>query len=470
MGFFQGRVTCCRFKVSKAAPRQFGPEHLEKLADAAIGKQRIATADGTQVGWIAGDHILDTRFDLEKNVIADTLQFAMRVDEVRIPSDLLRAYYAVELEALASQNPSGLPSGRQKREARQVAKDRLEQEAKDGRFLKRRATSILWDSLSNELLVATSSSAVLDRLHVLFKQTFERNLDFLGAGRQAFLWAEVDSKTRAVDDAAPTVFVSGQKEEIAWDLDEASRDYLGNEFLLWLWFHVENESDTIKLSDDSEVAVMLARTLVLEWVSRQQASMAGKASPATAPGNLPEAAASPARSEGASARQGRADAASPRQPLRAVAAGGDARDLLGEDAAVGGRDGTRPPRGAGLAAAASARDGRPAVRRVPVAPDLRRLEGGVGPHQEVAREVMIGGAERRGPPVSIRIRAQETGSLRRSARRSRLHVHELRRSGRQVDDQESLRIGPVERPRIDDARPAPSDALRADVRVAVEAR
>jgi hypothetical protein len=264
MGFFQGRVTCCRFKVSKAAPRHFGPEHLEKLAEAAIGKQRIATADGTQVGWIAGDHILDTRFDLEKNVIADTLQFALRVDEVRIPADLLRAYYAVELEALASQNPSGLPSGRQKREARQVAKDRLEQEAKDGRFLKRRATSILWDSLSNELLVATTSATVLDRLHVLFKSTFDRGLDFLGAGRQAFLWSEVDGKTRAVDDAAPTVFVAGQKEEIAWDLDEASRDYLGNEFLLWLWFQVENESDTIKLGDDSEVAVMLARSLVLE--------------------------------------------------------------------------------------------------------------------------------------------------------------------------------------------------------------
>src|SRR5436189_283054 len=130
MGFFQGRVTCCRFKVSKSAPRQFGPDHLEKLANAAIGQQRIATADGTE-----------------------------------------------------------------------VAKDRLEQEAKDGRFLKRRATEILWDGLSNELLVATSSAGVLDRLHALFKQTFDRSLDFLGAGRQAFLWSEVDARTRTVDDA-----------------------------------------------------------------------------------------------------------------------------------------------------------------------------------------------------------------------------------------------------------------------------
>jgi len=42
------------------------------------------------------------------------------------------------------------------------------------------------------------------------------------------------------------------------------RDFLGNEFLLWLWFVLETEGDTLKLADDSEIALMLARTLVLE--------------------------------------------------------------------------------------------------------------------------------------------------------------------------------------------------------------
>ncbi len=99
MGFFRSRVTCfCRFKVSKAAPRL-----RSGISKKARGHHRPAAdrdADGTQVGWIAGDH---PRYPprLEKNVIAETLQFAMRVDEVKIPSDLLRAYYAVELEALA---------------------------------------------------------------------------------------------------------------------------------------------------------------------------------------------------------------------------------------------------------------------------------------------------------------------------------------------------------------------------------
>src|SRR5438045_7164494 len=129
MGFFSGRVSFVRHRVHGRSIRQFGPEHLERLADHAIGKQRLASADGVEVGWTAGDHILDTRFDLAKNIVNDTLQFALRVDAQKIPGDLLRAYTQVELEGLAAANPSGIASARQRREARANAKERLEQEA-----------------------------------------------------------------------------------------------------------------------------------------------------------------------------------------------------------------------------------------------------------------------------------------------------------------------------------------------------
>src|ERR1700722_7538427 len=118
MGLFSGRVTFVRFRVNSPSPGMFGPEHLECLEAQVIGKQRTAASDGVEVGWIAGDHILDTRFDLAKNIVNDALHFALRVDTNKLPSDLLRAYTQVDLQALAKNNPSGLPSGRQKREAR----------------------------------------------------------------------------------------------------------------------------------------------------------------------------------------------------------------------------------------------------------------------------------------------------------------------------------------------------------------
>src|SRR5688572_11445597 len=122
MPFLSGRVTMQRFKVRGRGPRTFGPDHLEKLTAQAIDKQRLASADGVLAGWIAADHILDTEFELAKNIINDGLQFALRVDSQAVPSDLLRAYTQIELQGLAAQNPSGMPSARQRREARQLAR------------------------------------------------------------------------------------------------------------------------------------------------------------------------------------------------------------------------------------------------------------------------------------------------------------------------------------------------------------
>ncbi len=264
MGFFSGRVSYLRFRVQGASPGLFTEEYLERLRAHRIGQSRVASGDGVEAGWTAGEHLLDTQFELAKNIVNDTLQFALRIDTNKLPSDLLRAYTAIELTALASKNPSGLPSTRQKREARESARLRLEDEARDGRFLKRKTYPVLWDALSNELLLGATSLSVLDRLSLLFQQTFGVGFEVLTAGHLAYRLAESRSQSRGVDDAQPSLFVPGSASEVAWMLDESSRDFLGNEFLLWLWYYLENEDDTLRLTDGSEATVMLANTLVLE--------------------------------------------------------------------------------------------------------------------------------------------------------------------------------------------------------------
>ena len=265
MGFFSGRVTFLRFQVNGQAPRLFDEEHLDRLADRAAGRQKIATADGIETGWTGGDHVLDTDFALAKNVINDTLHFELRVDTDRLPGDLLRAYYSVELKALTKNNPSGFPSARQKREAKENARERLEDEAKDGRYKKRKCLPVLWDRLTNEVLFGATSLTQVDRLCSLFEQTFGLELDCVTAGKRAYLLAELNQRTRMVDDAGPSAFVPGvTPSDVAWIADDSSRDFIGNEFLMWLWYQTDVESDTIALADNSEVAVMMARTLTLE--------------------------------------------------------------------------------------------------------------------------------------------------------------------------------------------------------------
>jgi len=265
MGFFTGRASFLRFKVDGHAPRMFDAEHLDRLADRQAGRQRIASADGVETGWTAGDHILDTDFDLAKNVINDTLHFELRVDVDKLPGDMLRAYTAVELKALSAKNPSGLPNARQKREAKESARDRLEEEAKDGRYRRRKCFPVLWDRLTNEVLFGATSLAQVDRMCSLFEQTFQAKLECVTAGSRAHHLAELHGRTRQVDDSAPSAFVPGSgPTDVAWIADESSRDFLGNEFLLWLWYHTDLVSDTLTLADDSDLTVMIARSLTLE--------------------------------------------------------------------------------------------------------------------------------------------------------------------------------------------------------------
>ncbi|MGL4421193.1 MAG: hypothetical protein ACRCZF_11050, partial [Gemmataceae bacterium] len=265
MAFLNGRVSALRFQVKGPRPGLFSEDHLQRLVNHAAGRQRLEAADGIEVGWTAGEHVLDTDFQLAKNIVADSLNFELRIDSEKLPSDLLRAYYSVELRALAAQNPSGLPSGRQKREAKEAARNRLETEAKDGRYRRRKLIPVLWDALSNELLFGATSLANVERLAILFQHTFGQELSAITSGRHAYRLAELHQRSRNVDDSSPAAFVPGvSPNEFVWIADETSRDFLGNEFLLWLWFTTDVNDDTLTLSDGSDATIMLARSLMLE--------------------------------------------------------------------------------------------------------------------------------------------------------------------------------------------------------------
>lgn len=287
MGFFTGRASFQRFQIQGPAQTSFQPEHLERLQLFEAGRQRIASADGIEIGWSAGEHILDTDFQLEKNIIADTLNFDLRVDVDRLPSDMLKAYYAVELKALSANNPSGFPSARQKREARENARERLEQESKDGRYKKRKCIPVLWDGQSGELLFGTTALTQMEQLCSLFRQTFGLELHLISSGRRAYQLAEPHERTRNVEDASPSAFIPGvTPADLAWIADETCRDFLGNEFLLWLWFLSEGETDTLEAVDKSEITFMLARTLTLECPNGQTGH---ETITSEAPTRLPEA-------------------------------------------------------------------------------------------------------------------------------------------------------------------------------------
>ncbi len=248
MGFLAGRAAWLRFKVrgQTLTGLVFGQDHLDRLHDNAIGNQKVAAADGVEVGWGAGGSILDTRFEADKNVYPEHLLFDLIAVTDRPPADLFRAYYKVELDAIARNNPSGIASARQKREAKEAARDRLEREAADGRFKKRKATPVLWDARRQEVYFAATSASLCDRLCSLFEQTFQMKLEFVTAG--GFAHTQFDLAGVNPEHVAPCLpAAENGAGDVSWIADQSGLDYLGNEFLLWLWVYDAEHGDTVAL-------------------------------------------------------------------------------------------------------------------------------------------------------------------------------------------------------------------------------
>jgi hypothetical protein len=106
----------------------------------------------------------------------------------------------------------------------------------------------------------------------LFRETFDRELEPITAGSIALALSadpEGDAGLLAAsfeggrfttsDDPSSPVSV------LAWSgEDQTGLDYLGNEFLVWIWHSLQSSGGTIGLSDGSEVSVILAKTLTLD--------------------------------------------------------------------------------------------------------------------------------------------------------------------------------------------------------------
>lgn len=176
MGFFKGRASFLRLTPGDAAFSEFTQDHLDMLTAYATPRE---TAAATHYTWGGGDHSRDSTFSLEKNVVGGALSFDLVVITDRPPPELLQSYYAIELKALSASNPSGFASAKQKREARERARERIEDEARDGRFRRRKCIPIIWDLEHGEILYGATSLAHLGAFTGLFLATFDVSLDVI---------------------------------------------------------------------------------------------------------------------------------------------------------------------------------------------------------------------------------------------------------------------------------------------------
>jgi len=288
MAFLSGSLTFERFRVIAPEVALFGLEHIEKLQEHAAGEFQPRGEDTVQVGFLGGAHLFDQTFDLEKNVIHDALHFGMRIDTNQVPSAIRKAWTQMELVALQAENPERRPTKKEKEQAKEAVDQRAEAEAASGKYHRMNQFPVLWDAPSGMVYFGASSANACGSFADLMTQAFEMELDRVGSGYLAGQWATSHGTTAKLDDVRPTIFHPEHTGgDAGWaNSDAVHPDFLGNEFLLWLWHTLDQDGDTLKLADDTEATVMFSKSLTLEC----PAGISGRETiSAEMPTRLPEA-------------------------------------------------------------------------------------------------------------------------------------------------------------------------------------
>lgn len=289
MAFAGGAVTLKRFCILGATSARADEELLKCLADHAIGADSIRTSDKTELGWTTGEHLLDTRFDLNKNALADGLHFAMRVDTNKAPGDLVRGYQKLAEEAMLEASGREFLSKTERKEAREQALARADKEAQSGQFRRSKTVPVFWDLTRNEVYLGGTGNTLAEQFMLLFRESFDRSLMPATAGELASRWALKAGEGRAFDDCTPAHFINppeGAADASFQGDDSGSRDFLGTEFLTWLWYTADVGSSEITTPQGHSIAVLLSKSLQLQCAFRMNGSITVQAD---APADQPEA-------------------------------------------------------------------------------------------------------------------------------------------------------------------------------------
>jgi hypothetical protein len=290
MGFDSGSITFRRFAVVGEFPDQVSEQALAKLAEHALKPGEFGVEE-IEYGWNGGRHIFDDQFSFENNVFADCLFFALRIDTNKVPGTVKKAYTLIEEAALAKKNPRGFISKAQKKEAKETVAQRIEEDMKSGKFRRSKIIPLLWD-LPNRVVYSAVAGANFEKLAEIFERSFKCELQPLSAGSLGQRMLVDAGKRRDYEDLKPTRFAQGpegegQHPDYPWVAKGPEpKNFLGNEFMLWLWHHADGKDGEVRTQAAGDVALLFDRLLDLDctYGATGKDSLRG-----TGPTRMPEA-------------------------------------------------------------------------------------------------------------------------------------------------------------------------------------
>lgn len=236
MSFESGSVS---FRICRL-PEPLPENRLERFAAKAAAPLDYVKEE-PQLGWVSGRHLLERRIDDETAFLGGYLRLSLRQAQRKIPSSLLQAECRMaELQLLADTGQEAL-GRKQQREIRQDVTQRLLPQMPP----QLTGTHFVVDSAANQLYVSATSDRQFDVFAAYFHQTV--GFDPLPLTPDSLAIEHFDADSGAL----PTLNFSP-------DLpDTATGGTLGQTFLTWLWFFLEQRKGVLPKSQLGEFSMMV---------------------------------------------------------------------------------------------------------------------------------------------------------------------------------------------------------------------
>ena len=282
MPFLGGQVGFCRLRASLPTAATLQREHLDKCAEHTIATNPTDAGERpgeVEFGWTGGEHIEDNQFSLDKNAWLDgqLAHLGVRVDTNKVPAEVARAIRAREAGSLKDAMPGMRESKKLVREAVDRA---IDDERATGKHKRSKMVPLLWDLPRKVVLCATGAQAFTERLANHWRVSFGAGLSQMSSGALAADYYASKGLDRRFEDMRPSRFVDPpagrspgedaidpDRPEVPWASVEPA-DFLGNEFLLWVWRRCETGGGRFEVTDESgaqtEVAIAMDRLLEME--------------------------------------------------------------------------------------------------------------------------------------------------------------------------------------------------------------
>jgi hypothetical protein len=296
MPFRSGAISYRRFAVTGAAPNMLESKVYGLLREHALGELEPIKPGEIHVGWTAGRHLFDTLFDFERIGFGGGLLLGLRSDAVRVPPEIKKAYIAMAEDARLVPSKDGggayLPRTA-KKEAREDALRRIDDEIADGRYRRPKHAPIWWDFAKSTMFAAISADPEVQALRRLSIDSLGITIAPRSSGTVALDILAQRGRTADYDDLRPDALSSAPPEielaredgrhssadrpELPWNANEP-QDFLGNLFLLWLWWHCDTREGLVE-TPEGEVSILIDKVLDLEcaWGLSGRTSLRGDA-------------------------------------------------------------------------------------------------------------------------------------------------------------------------------------------------